>query len=430
MSSYKPTNLKTMPFPRTDLPHMARVRQELSQEHIPDVCEFTRQRLLDAGLHNWVRPGTRIAITAGSRGMGGFIELLCGITEAVRAVGAQPFLIPAMGSHGGASGEGQVEVLRRLGVTKEAVNAPVHATMDTHMLGQSSSGALAHIDKFAFEADGIIVLGRVKTHPENFAGVASGLLKMVVVGLGKQSGAQQAHSNGLWDSVKAVPQVTMAKAKIVCGVAVVENAFRKPVVIEVIEPTYDAFRDADTRLLKLSHNHIAQIPFKKLDLLVVDQIGKNISGTGMDMNIIGKWRMDGGKRDPDYTRIVALSLTRESLGNGLGIGLADFTTERFAKEYDQQITYINLLTASEPDTMNTREGPLPLVLSNDREAIEVALFSSLPETSPRVCRIRNTASLDEFWVSPALLEEVKENPKLNIIHAPLPVTFDESNNLI
>lgn len=419
----------TMAFPKRPLPPMARVRQNLSTDHIEDVRGEVRLKLIEAGLGEKVTQGARIGITAGSRGMGGFADLVAGIVDAVKSCGGEPFIIPAMGSHGGATPEGQTEILRRLGITDEAVSAPVHATMQTHALGTCETGAIAHLDDIAAEADGIIVLGRTRTHPENSAGVASGLLKMVTVGLGKQAGAQEAHTHGLWPSVKAVPQITMAKTKILFGVAVVENAFRQPVIIEVVPPVYDAFKDSDERLLEAARPHVAKLPFQQLDLLVVDELGKNMSGTGMDLNVIGNWRMTGGAHEPDFRRICVLALTRESLGNGLGIGLADFTTQRFMDEYDAAVTYVNLLTATEPGAMNTREGPLPLVLPSDCEAVEVALFSSLANTSPRVCRIRNTARLDEFWVSEALLEEVSQNEQLSVIEPPEALRFDASGNL-
>jgi hypothetical protein len=420
---------KIMNFPAVPVPKLARVQQRLSSEHIPDVRGETRQKLLDAGLQGKIKPGARVAITAGSRGMGGFVELLSGIVDALRAAGAQPFIVPAMGSHGGATPRGQTEILKRLGVTDETVDAPVRATMDTVGLGASETGAVAYLDEIAARADGIIVLGRVKTHPENAAGIASGLLKMVTVGLGKQIGAQEAHSHGLWESVKAVPQVTMARAKILFGVAVVENAFRQPAIIEVVPADYGAFKEADERLLDAARPHVAKIPFQELDLLVVDELGKNISGTGMDLNVIGKWRMSGGAHEPDFRRIVVLSLTEPSLGNGLGIGLADFTTDRFMKEYDAGVTYVNLLTSTEPDSMNSREGPIPLALPSDKEAMEVGLYSALASGNPRVCRISNTARLDEFWVSESLLTEVVQNSSLSVAEAPRECEFNDAGNL-
>ena len=422
-------NRATMPLPKRAVPMMARLKQRLNSRHIQDPLQEIRQRLLEAGLGSMIHPGDRIAITAGSRGIGGFVELLSGIVEAVKSAGGRPFLVPAMGSHGGATADGQVELLKRLGVTETSIGAPIQSTMDTLELGMAENGAQAHLDKLAAEADGIIVFGRVKTHPESALGLASGLLKMTTVGLGKQRGAQEAHSHGLWDSVKAVPKVTLAKSKVLFGVSVIENAFKQPVLLEVVKADYDAFKDSDERLLKVAKPHLAKIPFDQLDVLIVDELGKTISGTGMDLNVIGKWRINGGKRQPNFSRIVVLSLTYPSMGNGLGIGLADFTTERFMREYDPFSTYINLLTATEPDSMNPREGPLPLALASDRDAIEVALYSSLVDGNPRVARIKSTAHLDELWVSEALLSEAQANPKLTVLESPAPLAFDSAGNL-
>src|ERR1043165_1006644 len=419
----------TIPFPRRPLPPLAHVAQLLPRDHIDDVRAETKQRLLQSGFLNSLKPDARIAITAGSRGMGGFVELIAGIVDAVKASGGQPFIIPAMGSHGGATEAGQTEILQRLGITEATTGAPIRATMQTHALGTSDTGAIAHLDSIVADADGVLVLARTKPHPESTAGVASGLLKMVTVGLGKQAGAQEAHTHGLWPAVNAVPKLTMARAKILCGVAVVENGFREPVIINVVPPEYEAFHNSDEQLLEAARPHVAKIPFQQLDLLIVDELGKNISGTGMDLNVIGNWRMSGGPPQPDYRRIVVLSLTPASLGNGLGIGLADFTTQRFMDEYDPAVTYVNLLTATEPNAMNTREGPLPLAIASDKEAIEIALFSSLASANPRVCHIKNTAMLDEMWVSAALLDEVNQNPKLRVSPGIAPLQFDEKGNL-
>jgi len=225
-----------------------------------------------------------------------------------------------------------------------------------------------------------------------------------------------------------VPKLQLGTSKILCGVAVVENGCRQPVVIEVVPASYDAFLEADLRLLNVAKQHLAKIPFDLLDLLVVDELGKTISGAGMDPNVIGHWRNSDAPHQPNFKRIVVLSLTEPSLGNGLGIGMADFTTQRFADAYDPYVSYVNLLTASEPDG-NTREGPVPIALSSDREAMEVGLFSALPSNHPRVCRISNTARLDEMWVSPSLLSEVSGNSKLDILQEAAPLSFDARGNL-
>ena len=417
-----------MEFPRRPAPPLARVRQSLPTGCIADVRKELVQKLLGAGLRHKIKPGQRIAITAGSRGVGGFLDLIAGIVESVKLAGGRPFLIPAMGSHGGATPEGQTEILKLLGITAESAGAPIHAGMETIALGASKTGAIAHVDKIASEGDGIIVFGRTQTHPESATGLASGLLKMTTVGLGKQRGAQEAHSHGLWESVREVPRVTIAKSKILFGVAMVENCCHDPMIVEVVPPEYDAFLESDQRLLEISQAHLAKIPFQRLDVLVVDELGKDISGTGMDLNVIGKWRASGGPHDPDFNRITVLSLTKPSLGNGLGIGLADFTTKRFLDNYDPAVTYVNLLTASEPGG-TAREGPLPLALDSDREAVEVSLYSALASEKPRVCRIKNTGRLDEIWVSEGLLDEVRRNPKLTVMEPPAPMPFDPAGNL-
>jgi len=407
---------------------MARVRQKLPSDHVSDPRHDVRAKLMASGLHRQVQAGHRIGITAGSRGIGGFCDLLAGIVDAVRECGGEPFIVPAMGSHGGAVAEGQSEILRRLGVSDERVNAGICATMETRELGRSETGAVAHMDRFAFESDGIIVLGRTKTHPESTGPLASGLLKMCTIGLGKQTGAHQAHSHGLWESVRAVPKLQLGTSKILCGVAVVENGYRQPAVVEVVPANYDAFLEADLRLLNIAKQHFAQIPFDQLDLLVVDELGKTISGSGMDPNVIGHWRNSDAPHQPNFKRIVVLSLTEPSLGNGLGIGMADFTTQRFAEAYDPYVSYVNLLTASEPEG-NTREGPVPIALPSDKDAMEVGLFSALPSNGPRVCRISNTARLDEMWVSESLLTEVNANPKVELLHPAAPLSFDARGNL-
>jgi hypothetical protein len=416
-------------FPRAPVPPLARIRRALPAGHIGSPCHYVREKLLGTGLRSKVSHGARIAITAGSRGMGGFTELLKGIVAAVKECEGEPFIIPAMGSHGGATAEGQTRILDLLGVTEQEVGARVRATMETVPLGTARNGAAVHLDALAADADGIIVLGRTKTHPESAEGLASGLLKMVVVGLGKQRGAQQAHSHGLWESLRLVAPLTLAKAKVLFGVAVVENGYRQPMHIEVVPPRYDAFLEADERLLEVAKPHVAKLPFDRLDLLIVDEVGKTISGSGMDLNVIGSYRATGkGPRKPDIKRIVALSLTKPSLGNGLGIGLADFTTRRFLEEYDAGATYVNLLTAMEPDS-TTREGSLPLALDSDREAIEVAMYSALPARAPRVCRIRNTAQLGEMWVSQWLLDEIGGQAGIAVADPLGELPFDDSGNL-
>jgi hypothetical protein len=396
---------------------MARIRRKLPSTQLTDPHLEVKQQLLHLGLREKVSPGARIAIAAGSRAMGGFIEMLSGIVDAVKEAGGDPFVIPAMGGDGGAVAEGQAEILRLMGVSEETVGAPVRSTMETSVLGNSKNGAAVHLDRNAAEADGIIVL----VH-------APGLLRMMTIGLGKQRGAQEAHSHGLPDSVRYVPEVVFAKSKMLFGVGAVENGYGRPFVVEVVPAGYEAFLKADDRLFELSRPHAARLPFRKLDLLMVDEIGKSISGSGMDLNVIGFGRANGAahKGDPEIARIVALSLSKASLGNGLGIGLADFTTRRFAEACDSGVTGVSVLTSMEPGG-TTRLGPVPLALENDREAAEVALYSALPQSAPRVCRIASTARLDEMWVSEPLLKELEDGTE--ILEPARELPYDAGGNL-
>ncbi len=415
-----------MELPRMELSNIAKVRQALPPDHIAEITGEIATRLQAAGLGEKVSPGQRVAITAGSRGMGGFKEILKAIVAEVRSCGAEPFLIPAMGSHGGATAEGQVAILKGYGITEEAIGCPIRATMDTVCLGRAENGAEVHYDRYAYEADATIVLGRCKTHPILHEGNGSGLLKMTTIGLGKQTGAQEAHSHGLAESVQAVSKVALEKGNVILGINVVENGYRQPYHIEVAEPA--AFWESDRRCLEMARAFVARVPFDRLDVLVISYIGKDVSGGGMDPNITGFWRAEGeGERVPDYKRIVVLDLTEQTRGNALGIGQADFTTRRLVEKIDHRATTINMLTAASRDG-RLIEAAVPIALESDREAIEVALRAAVPDRSPRVCWIRSTDELGEMWVSEALLPEVRQNPQLEVLGGPVPWPFDETGN--
>ncbi len=415
-----------MELPRMALPEIVRVRQALPPDHLADVEGEVRQRLRAAGLGDKVTPGQRVAITAGSRGMGGSLAILTGIVAEVQGCGAQPFLVPAMGSHGGATAAGQAAILHGYGITEESVGCPIRATMDTVCLGRAANGAAVHYDRHAYEADATIVLGRCKTHPILHEGNGSGVLKMTTIGLGKQRGAQEAHAHGLAASVQRVPEVALARGNVILGINVVENGYRQPYRIDVVEP--GEFWDADRRCLALARAFVARVPFHALDVLVVGAIGKDISGAGMDPNVTGFWRAEGaGARVPDFTRIVALDLTGETQGNALGIGQADFTTRRLVEKIDHHATAINMLTAASREG-RLLEAAVPLALDSDREAIAVALRAAVPAGPARVCWIKNTDELGELWVSEALLPEVRQNPQLEPLGEPGPWPFDAAGN--
>ena len=259
---------------------MALVTQDLPSEPLRILGNMSGNRLLQAGCKKRSRPGTALRSRQVVEALEALSSLLSGIADAVRVVGGEPYLIPAMGSHGGATAEGQTEILRDWGVLATGSGADIHATMETVFFERRPNGAVAHMDSHAANADGIIVLGRTKTHPESAGRTRVRAAENVYGRSWQTGGAQQAHSHGLWDSVRQVPKLQLAKSKVLFGVAMVENGYRQPVVIEVVPGNYEAFLEADIRLLRIAKTHLAKLPFDELDLLVVDELGKNISGAG------------------------------------------------------------------------------------------------------------------------------------------------------
>lgn len=412
-----------MDLPRAPLPPMARVRQVLPRASITDVEGEVRRALEEAGLREVIRPGLRVALTAGSRGIAEIARVLRTVVQAVREAGGEPFIVPAMGSHGGATPEGQLEVLAGYGITEATVGATIRATMDTVVLGQLPNGASVHLDRNAAEADATIVINRVKAHTAFRGEVESGLCKMIAIGLGKQRGAESIHAHGLAQSIKPAAELALQRSNIVLGLALVENAAHQLYQLRAVRPAQ--FVQTDHELLQLSNRLLPRVPFDELDVLVVRELGKNISGSGMDPNVIGMWRRTGEPPTaPCYKRVVVLDVTAESDGNALGVGLADFTTQRLVQKMDRRKSYMNALTAGALVAVR-----LPLVLDNDREAMEVALKSSGANGAPRMVCIRNTLALEELLVSEALLPEVAASETLEVLEEPRLLPFDADGNL-
>lgn len=409
-------------MPALELPRVALVRQRFARERIDDVGGAVRAAIDALGELPRLHPGARIAITAGSRGIAQIPAILAAIVSSLRARGAEPFIVPAMGSHGGASADGQREVLAGYGITPEAVGAPILASMEVVEVGRTPRGIPVYLDRLAYEADGIVVCGRVKAHTAFKAPIESGLCKMLVVGLGKQRGAETMHAAGLAQSIPEAAQVALETGKVLFGVAIVENAVDEPYRIVAVPP--QRFHETDRELLRLSNSLLPRIPFDYLDVLIVDWIGKNLSGSGMDPNVIGMWRRLGGERIPDYRRIVVRDLTPESHGNAIGIGWADFTTRRLVEAIDYHAMYTNCLTANAPDVAR-----VPMAMASDREAIEAAIKTATPSGPVRLARIHSTLRLEELYVSEALLPEVEANPALELLEPPAPMEFDAAGRL-
>lgn len=412
-----------MDFPKLPVPPVVRVRQRFPREAIADVEGEVRAQFDAAGLANRLRPGARVAVTAGSRGIADIVRVIRAVCAAIRDAGAEPFVVAAMGSHGGATAEGQRAVLAGYGIREDTVGAPIVSDMAVVELGRIATGAVVHQDRHAHEADAIVVVGRVKAHTAFRGEIESGLCKMLAVGLGKQPGAESIHAHGLRESIPQAAALAIQRSNVVLGLALVENAYHQLHTVRAVPP--ERFHETDRELLRLSNALLPRVPFDRLDVLVVGWLGKNVSGSGMDYNVVGMWRRIGGERRPDFRRIVALNITPESEGNGLGIGIADFTTRRLVDQLDLRKTYMNALTANAPQTVK-----IPIVLASDREAIEVALKSAEPDGPARLAVIRSTLDLSELWVSEALLDEVAASPTLELLGPPGVLPFDHEGNLV
>ena len=409
------------------IPQMARVRYEMvTPPPIADIAAAVKEGVRAAGAADSIKSGQRVAVGVGSRGIGRLPEIVAALVSELRALGAEPFIVPAMGSHGGATAGGQSEVLEHLGVTEERVGAPIVSSMDTVEVGRTDEGTSVRVDKNAMGADSIVFVARVKPHTAFRGRYESGLAKMIAIGLGKQSGAALTHARGFGHMAEMVPKmatVALAKAPIRFGLGVIENAHDQPYKLVGV-PAERILAD-EPALLEEARRAMPRIPFDEFDVLVIDEIGKNISGDGADPNITGRYPTPDASGGPRVNKQVVLDLTVATGGNANGLGTADFTTVRAARKVVFGNTYPNALTSTVP-----RPVALPMVLPSDRLAFAAALLTcNAVGHEPRLLRIKNTLSLGEFAVSVALLDEVRANPALRIVAGPAPVAFDAGGNL-
>jgi hypothetical protein len=407
---YSPENLPEIPV--GDIP--ARVRAQL-------------QPILDR-----VALDDRVAITAGSRGIANMPAILRAVGDAIREVGGDPFILPAMGSHGGATAEGQRDLLAGYGVTRETVGMPVISSMEVQQIG-TVDDLPVYVSVTALEADHILLVNRVKPHTDFRGSVESGLAKICAIGLGKQRGAQTIHSYGTRGLAELMPRVARfiidKTDKIIGGLAILENAYDGTARIEFVEPD-GIGAAAEECLQKTAKALMCALPFDNLDVLIVDEMGKNISGTGMDTNILGRMFVPGiaEAERPKVAAVVVLDLTEESHGNAIGIGLADFTTERVVEKIDWQATYMNSYTSGISGLLRSR---LPFVLANDRAAIATAIrMCGQPDTSRvRLARIKNTLTAAQVAFSECLQDEAGA-AHVEVTGPPAPMRFDASGRLL
>ena len=413
------------------LPKMTRIQQQFEAPVLTDLPAAIHTELDRINAVTIVKPGETVAITAGSRGVANVDVAVKATVDYLKGLGAKPFVVPAMGSHGGATAEGQRSVLEHYGITEETVGAPVKATMEIVELGKTADGLPVFFDRYAAEADHVVPLNRIKAHTDFNGSIESGLMKMMVIGLGKQQGANLYHRAFFQYSfehvIMAVGGFILDTGKIAFGLGLIENAHEdtaKAVAIPAAQ-----LLQSERELLVEAKSLMGRLPFDELDLLIVDWTGKNISGTGMDTNVIGRMmqNFEPEPAKPAILRIFVRDLTEESDGNATGIGLADFTTTRLVDKIDRHSTYMNGITALGP-----QKSKIPFYYDTDREAIEVAL-DTIGLTEPedaRVIRIESTLRLTELDISEVLLEDAKLHSRLAVIGETEPFEFDAAGNLL
>lgn len=405
------------------------VRQRWQHPCVTDVEGHTVEQLERTGLLGGIRSGDSIAITAGSRGITDIVPVLRAITRAVRARGASPFIFPAMGSHGGGTAEAQMALLADLGITEQQVGAPVRATMDVVALGETGARTPVYLDAFAARADGILVVNRIKKHTNLDGLIESGLCKMMAVGMGKHAGAAAIHrlsTSAMVEELVPCARVMLARAPIIGGIAILENAENRTAQVCALRAA--EIIETEPELLREAKQIAARIPFSRVDMALVEWMGKELSGTGMDGHIIGRRRIIGEPEwsdAPEIHSLVLLDITPASHGNAVGIGLADFTTKRLVDKIDWRVTTANVLTSG-----NLERVKVPLVFESDRGALEAAAFRERAVTwhDMRFLGIRDTLHLRDLVVSRALLETAVET--VDVIRGPFTPEFDRAGRWI
>ena len=417
------TLLKDVPFPR-----MIKISQQFSSEEVADVPSILRAELTASGQLDRIKPGMRIAIAVGSRGVAQIPALVRTTVEEVKKRDGVPFVFPAMGSHGGATAEGQADVLAHLGITEQSIGCPIVSSMEVVEISRLPNGLPVYVDKNAYNSDGIVLINRIKPHTAFRGPNESGLVKMIAIGLGKQKGAETCHSYGFKHMASHVPAMAreaIAKAPILFGIGTVENAYDH--VAKIVVVGADSLIEADRKLLVEAKAAMPSIGFSPIDVLVIDEIGKDISGDGMDPNITGRYPTPYPTGGPEVTKMVVLDLTEKTNGNANGVGSADFTTRRLVNKADYKAMYANGITS-------TVVGPtaIPMTLDNDNEAIRAAVKTSnaLDFSKVRLVRIKNTLHLGEFMISESLLDEARAMPNVTILSDPFEMKFDAEGNFI
>ena len=409
------------------IPRFAKVKQVFAVHAAANIEAEILKQIQEKKLFASLKKGMRIAIAVGSRGIANLPMAVKVLGRELRAAGAEPFMVPAMGSHGGATAEGQADMLRNLGFREEEMGMPIVSGMDVVELGKTKSGLPVLCDKNAFEADGIIITNRIKPHISFHGPYECGLMKMLVIGLGKQKGADYAHNLGFGKMHENIPEIGLEiikKTKLLFAVGFLEDAFHDTHEVVLLRP--DEIESEEPKLLNKARELCPKLHFETLDTLIIDEIGKHISGSGFDTNVVGRYHSSWISGGPKITRVLILDISDMSKGNGTGLGIADFTTRRAAEKFDFAQTYPNSLTST-----LTGGVKIPMVFPNDRLAIQSCIKTSNLEdwTQARMVRIRNTLCLTEIEVSENMLPSLKGDPNFEVLSKPYELPFNAEGNL-
>lgn len=410
------------------LPRMVKVRQKFDPTMVEDIPAEVVGQLSRPAISNQIKPGMSIALAVGSRGINQIDLIVKTMLDFMKGKGAKPFIVPAMGSHGGATGEGQKTFLANYGITEETMGVPIRSSMEVVAVGTSADGATVCIDRNAYEADGIVIVNRFKPHPAFRGRYECGLMKMLTIGLGKQQGAQACHTEGfvtMSHNVEMFARCIIENTKLIAGLGILENAYDQTQELHGLTP--DEIIDQEPALLERAKRSIPAVIPTKLDVLVVDEMGKNFGGDGMDANVTRKFTVPGMIPDPEGPAcVVPLSLSEESHGNAMGIGAGDTTTRRLFDALDFEATYPNALTAASACAIQ-----IPMVLGSDKRAMQAAVRLA-PGADPdhlRIVRIPNTLHLEYIEASEALLPELQGRDDIEVLSGPYEFPFDENGNL-
>ena len=414
------------------IPKMFHAVQEFKKDRLDpaQIPAVVHEQLSRPEISEKVKPGMEIAITAGSRGVANVDIITKAIVDFCKEKGAKPFIVPAMGSHGGATAEGQKELLAGFNITEETMGCPIRSSMETVLLGYSEFGKPVYQDKNAHEADGIILSCRIKPHNAFRGKYESGVLKMLVVGLGKQKGAESVHSDGMDNMARNIPangKVALENSKILFAIPCVENAYDETAMIEAIPA--DRIMEREPELLQIAFSNMPSILVGEADVLVVNQVGKNFSGTGVDPNISGTWSNDYVSGGLKVKRTCFLDLTDCSHGNANGMGLASIITARMFEKLDLNKIYMNSFTSTV-----LKSAMMPPVVANDREAIQACIRTAnrIDRDNVRMVRIKNTLHVGEIMLSESYYQDVVDGkyPGLTAVSEPAELNFDAEGNLV